>query len=220
MALQSWMIDCLKMYKISELIKFTDKTMEIWTVELTAGGKCLAEVKILRAITTTIFIAMIPLNHIFRKYTGGYKLTKSPEKSCILLYMCNILTFDLAINQGTGASGRRHQDITLTVDGLNSVQMRRHKKQVNDKQLYNPVPRRVELVGVSLLEFELQFEAVRTRTQQRAGLPGPPVEQPSRTRKKCCYNTEELGIYMWQSVQSPTYLSHIILSQPFRKTFE
>ena len=28
--------------------------------------------------------------------------------------MCNILTFDPAFNQETGASGRRYQDITLT----------------------------------------------------------------------------------------------------------
>ena len=37
---------------------------------------------------------------------------------------CNILTFDPAINREIGASGRRYRDITLTVDGLNSVQMR------------------------------------------------------------------------------------------------
>ena len=40
----------------------------------------------------------------------------------------NILTFDPAVNQETGASGRRNQDITLTVDGLNSVQMRRSQE--------------------------------------------------------------------------------------------
>ena len=35
----------------------------------------------------------------------------------------NILTFDPAINRGTGASGRRYQGITLTADGLNWVKM-------------------------------------------------------------------------------------------------
>ena len=34
------------------------------------------------------------------------------------------MTFDPAVNRETGASGQRYQDITLTVDGLNSVQMR------------------------------------------------------------------------------------------------
>ena len=41
---------------------------------------------------------------------------------------CYILTFDPAVNRETGASGRRYQDITLTVDGLNSVQMRRSQE--------------------------------------------------------------------------------------------
>ena len=44
------------------------------------------------------------------------------------LYTCNILTFGPAINQGTGASSQRYQDINLTVDGLNSVQLRRPRE--------------------------------------------------------------------------------------------
>ena len=48
---QSWIIDCLKMYKISdEVIKFIEITKENWWVELTAGGKSLAEAKIPRGI--------------------------------------------------------------------------------------------------------------------------------------------------------------------------
>ena len=38
-------------------------------------------------------------------------------------WFCNILTFDPAINRETGASGQRYQDITLTIDRLNSVQL-------------------------------------------------------------------------------------------------
>ena len=41
---------------------------------------------------------------------------------------CNILTFDAAVNQETGASGRRYQGITLTMDGLNWVQIRRSQR--------------------------------------------------------------------------------------------
>ena len=41
---------------------------------------------------------------------------------------CNILTSDPAVDQGTGASGRRYQGITLTVDGLNWVQIRRSQE--------------------------------------------------------------------------------------------
>ena len=36
---------------------------------------------------------------------------------------CNIVTPDPAVDQGTGASGRRYQSITLTVDGLNWMKM-------------------------------------------------------------------------------------------------
>ena len=39
------------------------------------------------------------------------------------LWCCNILIYDPAVNQETGASDRRYQDITWTVDGLNSVQL-------------------------------------------------------------------------------------------------
>ena len=34
---------------------------------------------------------------------------------------------------------------------------------------------------------------MRTSSQQRAGPSGPPVEQPSRMRKKCCYSQRNLG---------------------------
>ena len=37
---QSWILHCLKMYKIShEVINFIEQTMQTWTVELTAGRK-------------------------------------------------------------------------------------------------------------------------------------------------------------------------------------
>ena len=40
---QSWIINCLKMYKISdEVINFIEKTMKTWKVELTAGGEKLS----------------------------------------------------------------------------------------------------------------------------------------------------------------------------------
>ena len=44
---QSWIINCLKMYKIShEVINFIEKTMKNWRVELRAGGRKIAETKI------------------------------------------------------------------------------------------------------------------------------------------------------------------------------
>ena len=65
-------IDCLKLYTISdEVIKFFEKTIETWRVELTTEGKDLAEIKIQRcifqgdALSPLLFlIAKIPLNHI------------------------------------------------------------------------------------------------------------------------------------------------------------
>ena len=37
---QSWIINCLKMYKISdEVINFIGKTMKTWIVKLTSRGK-------------------------------------------------------------------------------------------------------------------------------------------------------------------------------------
>ena len=95
---QSWIINCLKMYKIShEVINFIEKT---WRVELTAGGKSLAETKIQRgifqgnALSPLLFIiAMMPLNQIVRKCTAGYKLSRSQEKINHLMYMDDIKLF-------------------------------------------------------------------------------------------------------------------------------
>ena len=44
---QSWIINCLKMSKISDkVINFIEKTMKTWRVELTAGAKSLTGTKI------------------------------------------------------------------------------------------------------------------------------------------------------------------------------
>ena len=76
------------MYEISdEVINFIENTMKNWRVELTARGKSLAEVKILRvifqgdAISPLLFvIMMLQPKYIPRKCTSRYKLTKSQEK--------------------------------------------------------------------------------------------------------------------------------------------
>ena len=91
----SWIINSLKMYKISdEVIYFIDKTMKTWRVELTAGGRRLAEAKIQRGIfqrdALSPLIAMMPLNQILRKCTVGYKLSRSKEKVNHLMYMDDI----------------------------------------------------------------------------------------------------------------------------------
>ena len=101
MVSQSWIINCLKMYKIlHETINFIEKTMKNGRVELTAGGKSLAETKIQRgifqgdALAPLLFIiAMMPLNHILRKCRARYKLCRSQGKINHLMYMDDIKLF-------------------------------------------------------------------------------------------------------------------------------
>ena len=72
----------------------------------------------------------------------------------------------------------------------------------------------VQLVGIRVLEIRCQ----RENQLQTEGLwpSGPPVEQPRKTRKKCCYSQKSWGSICCSFVQSPTHLSHITLSQPLR----
>ena len=101
MFLQNWIFYCLKSYKIpDEVMRFIEKVMETWRGDLTEGGKCLAEAKIQwgifqgDALSPLIYvITMIPLNHIFMKYTAGYKLSKSQEKIDHLMNMDDIKLF-------------------------------------------------------------------------------------------------------------------------------
>ena len=77
------------MYKISDgVINFTEKTMRTWKQKLTAEGRLLDDAKAQRgifqgdALSPLLFIiAMMPLKHIPRKCTAGYKLSKSQEKN-------------------------------------------------------------------------------------------------------------------------------------------
>ena len=89
------------MYKIShEVINFIEKTLKNWRVELTAGGRSLAETKIQRGIFQgevlspfLFIIAMMPLNHNFRKCIAGYKPSRSQEKINHLMYIDDIKLF-------------------------------------------------------------------------------------------------------------------------------
>ena len=79
-----------QMCKISdEVIKFIEKTMKTWRVELTARGENLPETKIQRGIfqgdtlsPLLFIISVMPFVHILKKKcTAGYKLTKSQDKT-------------------------------------------------------------------------------------------------------------------------------------------
>ena len=88
MVYKSWILHCLKMYEIPNyVVQCIEKTMETWRVELTERRKCLAELKIQRsifqgdALSLLLFvIARMPLNHVLKKFTAGYKPSKSQEK--------------------------------------------------------------------------------------------------------------------------------------------
>ena len=73
------------------------KPLKNWRVGLTAGGKSLAETKIQRGIfkgdALSPLLFMMPLNHILRKCTAGYKLSRSQEKVNHLIFMDDIKLF-------------------------------------------------------------------------------------------------------------------------------
>ena len=89
------------MYKIpDQVVEFIEKTMQTWRVEMTKKKKDLAEVKIQRsifqgdALSPFLFvIAMMPFNHIRRKCTAGYKLSKSQDMMNDLMNMDDIKLF-------------------------------------------------------------------------------------------------------------------------------
>ena len=121
---------------------------------------------------------------------------------------CNILTFERAVNQETGASGRRYRNITLT---CGRVEFGEDAKPTRSKCMSNNYitrcHRRLESVGVrGRQEFSSscrhsssssrswgQDAVVRASARQRVWALRTPVEQPNRMRKKCCYSQWNLG---------------------------
>ena len=96
---QSWIINCHKIYKIL-VINFIEKTMKSWRVELTVGERNFAKAKIQRIIfqrdplsPLLFIIAMMPLNHILRKCSAGYKLSRSQKKITQLMFIDDIKLF-------------------------------------------------------------------------------------------------------------------------------
>ena len=74
--------------------------MKTSRVELTVGGRILAEVEIQSDIfqgdarsPLLLIIPMMPLNHILRKCSAGYKLSRLQEKINHLMYMDDIKLF-------------------------------------------------------------------------------------------------------------------------------
>ena len=74
--------------------------MKTWRVELTARGRILAQAKVQKGIfqgdtlsPLLFIIAMMTLNHILRKFTARYKLSRLQEKINHLIYMNGIKLF-------------------------------------------------------------------------------------------------------------------------------
>ena len=85
---QSWIINCLKTYKLSDkVIKFIAEDMKKCKVELIAGGNNLTKVEIQGGIfqgdalsPLLLVIRMMPLNYILRESTEGNAFIKLPKK--------------------------------------------------------------------------------------------------------------------------------------------
>ena len=147
---------------------------------------------------------------------------------CFVSYFCFLFFFLFQLQNIDPWPSRqsRNKCIRLEISGYNldlwtgwiRCNCDAHRKQVSVKQLYNRVPQTAWVSWSQLqLEFESQFEAVGTRSRQRAwGSQWPPVEQASRMRKKCCYSQRNLGsIYC-----SLFRLQLTFHTQPFRNPFE
>ena len=87
--------DYIKIYKVAyKVIKFIEETKKTREWSIQHEEKRFAELKIQRDIfqgdallSLLLVIVIMPLNHILRKCTGGYKLTKSHEKINYLMYI-------------------------------------------------------------------------------------------------------------------------------------
>ena len=146
------------------------------------------------------------LYHISTKimHVHVHYVSLSYHYSCSALCMCKILTSDPAVDQGTGASGRRYQGITLAVDGLNWVQMWSPQEQVGVKQLYNLGP---QTSSVSL-ESVVAVRGSENQHSAEGWILKAPSWAAQQNEKEVLLKTEELGVNMLLSLFSLQLTSH------------
>ena len=96
----SWIIESLKLTNAADnVIKFIERSMKSWNVNLSSNGEVLENVKIKRGIfqgdslSPLLFVvSLIPLTQILRKVKCGYAL-KSGDKLNHLLFMDDLKLF-------------------------------------------------------------------------------------------------------------------------------
>ena len=151
-------------------------------------------------------------------------------------WKCNILTFDRAVNQEIGASGRRYRGITLTCGhGWIRCKCNAHKKQVGVGRLYNQVPQmawvswslscscssssRQSSWSCSSRQWVPFAVGARCRSESQHQTEGFGPQDPGwaaqQNEEEVPLWSEELGVNMWPSIPSPTHLSHITNINPF-----
>ena len=86
---QIWIIECQKVYKISDsIINLITKAIENCRIQLTTGRQTLAEVKIRRGIFQGDYLS--PLSYILRRIYGSlqiYKITGNDQPPYIYKYI-------------------------------------------------------------------------------------------------------------------------------------
>ena len=215
---QSWIINSLKIYKIShEVINFIEKTMKTWRVELTAGGRSLAETKIQTGIfqdsqsPLLFIIAVMPLNHILRKCITGYKLSRSEEKINHLMYTDDKLFAKNEKEQETFIHAVRiySQDIGMEfgIEKCAMLVMKSCKQYLTDG-MELPSQDKIRTLGENETNKYLDI------------LEGYTIKQAKMKTKLRKNITEELENYSRQSYQSETLSKAVSLvrySGPFLK---
>ena len=158
------------------------------------------------------------------KLLAQFPVDHLPTQSCLVLYsfcanllhsLCNILAFDLAVNQETGASGRRYRGITLTCGRIEfDADGTPTGSRWMSNNYINSCHRQFELVRVRVaVQNQSQLPAEWEPAPDRGlGPSGPRLNSPAEWGRSA---SGELGVNMWQSVPSPTHLSHITNINPF-----
>ena len=80
MVQQSWLIECLNLFKVAKnAVKFLQTTMVNWRTQLVSGSSVLGQVRIKRGIfqgdslSPLLFvISLIPMTLVLRKAKAGY----------------------------------------------------------------------------------------------------------------------------------------------------